>query len=118
LRSRHFLRPIRLGYSLYIDPLTDDQRQKDLKMRIEMNLPRYRSQTRELIKTNQVLISHENVSFNYSLEANVLNLDYFIMDSKSEPLKTGLILPWFPWRRASVIIAFMAEIELEIWPRI
>jgi len=83
-----------------------------------MNHPRYRSQTRELIKTNRALVSHENVTFNYTIKANVLNLEYSIMDLENELLKTGLVLPWFPWKWAPVIIAFMAEIEMEIWPTI
>ena len=101
-----------------MDPLTVNQRQEDLKIRIENNLPRYRSQTRELIKTNRVFVSHENVSFNYSLKANELLLEYSIENLESESRKTGLVLPWLLWSRASVIIAFMAEIESEIWPTI
>jgi hypothetical protein len=109
---------MRLGYSLYVDPLTASQRQEDLKLRIENNLPRYRSQTRELITTNRVFVSHENVSFDYTLKANVLLLEYSVENLESESRKTGLVLPWLLWSRASVIITFMAEIESEIWPTI
>jgi hypothetical protein len=107
---------MRRGYSVYQDPYLESQREESLIRRIDDNFPRYLEQSKEIIQNSRLEITRPEVSFTYSLSERELHLQHTIQGVESESFESGIVLPLLPWKRASAIIRFMAEVELEIWP--
>jgi hypothetical protein len=117
-RYNRIRRPIRLGYSVYQDPYLESQREAALIRRIDNNFPRYLSQSKEIIRNSRLEITRPGISFTYSLSRRELHLQHAIQGDGSESFESGVVLPLLPWKRASAIIRFMAEVELETWPSV
>ncbi len=109
---------MRLGYSLYQDPYLESQREESLMRRIDDNFPRYLAQSKEIIRDSRLEIIRPEVSFTYSLGGRELHLQHTIQGVEIETFESGVVLPLLPWKRASAIIRFIAEVELEIWPSV
>jgi hypothetical protein len=109
---------MRLGYSVYQDPYLESQHEEALLRRIDNNFPRYLAQSKEIIQNSRLEITRPRISFTYSLSGRELHLKHSVQEEESQSFESGVILPLLPWKRASAIIRFMAEVELEIWPLI